>query len=121
MVAALLFSSSVTDNYRAELKNQGEALLAQPSEPVQKRPKEDVVACEIEGGAALLDMATNNYLKLNSTASLIWNWLEEGLDYNSITEKMCEIYDVSPERCRQDVLTMFDQFEEAGLLVSNDG
>jgi hypothetical protein len=76
----------------------------------------DVVACDIDGGKALLDMKSSNYYKLNRSAALVWDWVGEGADISELTDKMVGEFDVEPDECIADVRAVLESFVGAGLL-----
>ncbi len=82
-------------------------------------PRGDVVACDIEGGRALLDLQSSKYYKLNSTASFLWNAIGERASVDRLCERLLENYDVDTEHCLPDVIAILQSFEKAGL-VSRD-
>ena len=82
------------------------------------RHADDVVACELEGGNALLDLSTSNYFKINETAASIWEWIGSGATIDKLVNNMLALYDVDEEVCRQDVEAILASFESAGLVRS---
>lgn len=80
----------------------------------------EVVACQLDGGMALLDMRSSNYYRLNFTASLIWEWIGEGADIQSLVTKMVSEFEVGYELCSSDVIATVAAFYEAGLVESTD-
>lgn len=81
----------------------------------------DVVACELEGGKALLDLESSNYFKLNDTAALIWEWIGEGASVAQLIHKITDRFDIGEEECAQDVEAIVSSFEENGLVDSQAG
>lgn len=80
------------------------------------RPKDSVVACELDSGSALLDLNTSEYIKLNVTAALVWEWLTDGATLDAMAERMSAKFDVSPQDCRGDIIALVGQFAEASLV-----
>lgn len=80
------------------------------------RQAENVVACELEGGKALLDLSTSNYYKLNETAALVWEWIGAGATVSSLVERMMDSYDVSQDECTADVEAIIADFRDSGLV-----
>ena len=85
-------------------------------EPVRYQQAKDVVACDIDGGKALLDMRSSNYYKLNTSAALIWDWVGEGATIGELTDKMVGEFDVEAQDCIEDVEAVVESFVKAGLL-----
>lgn len=89
------------------------------SDPVF-RPAEHVVACELEGGKALLDLETSTYYKLNHSAALIWEWIGDGAGTPDLVARMLDCFEVGEDECKQDVEAIIDSFCDAGLLETED-
>lgn len=84
-------------------------------------PSADVVSCELDGGAALLDLSASTYFKLNSTASLVWTCLEaRPHTLDDLIGAVTKEFDVEPERCAADLETVLSSFLEAGLVEQKD-
>lgn len=78
--------------------------------------RDDVVACELEGGSALLDLQSSKYYKLNGSASFLWESIEGRASVDQLCQKMLANYDVDTEHCLSDVITILQSFEKAGLI-----
>lgn len=76
----------------------------------------DVVACEIDEGQALLNLKTSQYFKLNSSGALVWECLEMESSVEQMLDRMCEVFEVSREECRPDIVHLLSALEEAGLV-----
>jgi len=77
----------------------------------------NVVACELDDGRALLDLSKSQYYRLNRTAAIVWEWLEEeSASIDELTIKMLGRFDVEESTCRADLTTMLNTFLEAGLV-----
>lgn len=79
----------------------------------------DVVACDLDGGKALLDMNSSNYYRLNGSASMIWEWIGDGATLAELIDRMLQEYDVERDECEKDVEAVVSSFIKAGLLESN--
>lgn len=77
----------------------------------------EVVACELEGGKALLDLGTSSYFRLNATAALIWEWLADGMTMASLVDRMLDEFDVEKDVVSRDVEAIVGAFAEAGLVT----
>ncbi len=80
----------------------------------------DVVACNLDGGKALLDMASSNYYQLNGTAALLWELIGEGSSVVQVAEQMLEKFEVDRSQCLADTKEVIGSFEEAGLVLRLD-
>jgi hypothetical protein len=79
-------------------------------------PAADVVACDLEDGKALLNLATSKYFKLNGSAAFLWEALGSGSTIASICSDLLEHFDVDQEQCTADVFAIIQAFREAGLV-----
>lgn len=80
----------------------------------------DVVSCQLDGGSALLDLASSDYYRLNGTAATIWNCIGEGLAFREIVEQVLSEYEVEREQCVSDVEAIISAFIQADLVVVAD-
>lgn len=78
---------------------------------------ENVVACELDDGRALLDLTESQYYKLNRTGAIVWEWLEEeSASIDQLTTKMLARFEVEEAICRADLASILSTFLEAGLV-----
>ncbi len=63
----------------------------------------DVVACELDGGAALLDLRTSLYFSLNSVGGVLWQALQTPATLDDLVLVVADKFEVSAETCRNDV------------------
>jgi hypothetical protein len=85
------------------------------------RVGETVVCAELEDEAVLLDVASGLYYGLDSTGTVIWRLLTDGLVVEEIVGRMLAEYDVEAERLRLDVSEFLDSLISKGLLLVVDG
>ncbi len=77
---------------------------------------EDVVACDLADGAALLDLKSSTYFTLNEVGSHVWGMIREPKPVSELGEALLMRYDVEPSRCRQDLVSLLQQLADAGLI-----
>jgi hypothetical protein len=80
------------------------------------RIQEDVLFQELQGEAVLLNLKTGVYLGLNQLGTRIWQLLQENGDLNQVRGAILQEYDVTEEKCEQDLLELVRQMEKQGLL-----
>lgn len=80
----------------------------------------DVVGCKLDDGNALLDLASGEYYRLNSTGTLVWECIGDGLNVHRIAERIVSEYDVDYGLCVADVLAVCDSLLLAGLIAEVD-
>ena len=98
---------------------QGEVPTVQMSEWKRFRQAPDVVACKLDDGNALLDLASGDYYRLNGTGSMIWECIGEGLGVDEIAESGVSDYDVGYGQGLNDGLANCNDFITAGLGFEN--
>ncbi|EME58592.1 lasso peptide biosynthesis PqqD family chaperone [Amycolatopsis decaplanina] len=76
----------------------------------------NVVFCETEYGAVLLDEASGLYWTLNPTGALAMGVLLDGKDKGDAVEAVVELYPASRDIVSTDVSNLLDQLHEAGLV-----
>lgn len=76
---------------------------------------DDWVGSEIEDAFVMVNIETGKYVALNSTASAIWEAMEQPVDQSSIERALTEAYAVSPEDCHRSVTATLAQMQELQL------
>jgi hypothetical protein len=76
----------------------------------------DQVSCDLDGEAAILNLQTGTYYGLDPVGAFIWSQLATPQPVSAIAASMLDRYDVSPERCQYDLLTLLSQLDQRGLL-----
>ena len=90
------------------------------SPPARPRRRKDVTVHELDGEALVFDATTGDTHRLNDTALFIWRLWDGGRDAPQVTERLMEVYDVSPEAAREHVDRMLLEFQERRLVVATD-
>lgn len=80
----------------------------------------DVVACDLAGGAALLDLRSSTYFSLNEVGAYVWQLLSRPITISELQASLVERYEVAADRCLPDLLTLIEQFREAKLVRVTD-
>ena len=88
----------------------------QPSTSALLVAHDDVVACDLGGSAALLDLRSSSYFTLNEVGSAVWGEMKQPTSIDAICQAVNERYEVEPARCRADVTALIERFLEAGLV-----
>lgn len=77
----------------------------------------NAAACELDGGAAVLDLSTGVYFKLNSTASYFYSILEQPISLSVAIQKMTDHFDVDELVLESDIRLLADDLLNKGLIV----
>ena len=80
----------------------------------------DVVACDLDGGQALLDLKQSQYYRLNDTASVVWDALQAARTLDDLVHAVTQEFDVSADRCRPDVEALLRSMAQSGLVDMSD-
>jgi superfamily II helicase len=82
---------------------------------------DEVLSQELQEEAILLNLKTGVYFGLDEVGRRIWQLLKEHEDLSKVMEALLVEYDVSEERCREDLLDLVRKMEEQGLVkVTSD-
>jgi hypothetical protein len=74
------------------------------------------VSCDLAGEAAILDIKSGIYYGLNAVGARIWNLIQEPQLVDAICATILEEYDVEPDRCARDILTLLQELLANGLI-----
>lgn len=69
------------------------------------------------GDAVLLDLAGERYFGLNRVGTRVWQLLEAPSTLDAIHRTLCTEFDAPADRIEQDLITLVDQLQAAGLIV----
>ena len=81
----------------------------------------EVVACELETGAALLDLRTSTYFSLNSVGSVLWDALQTPSSADSLATLVADHFEITPEKCRADVEAYLNELHSRQLVTRVQG
>jgi hypothetical protein len=85
---------------------------------VAARP--DVISCQLGGGAALLDLRTSTYYGLNGIGSTVWGLIASPKTVAQLRDSLLNEYDVDPDLCHADLISLLGKLANAGLIEVND-
>lgn len=70
--------------------------------------KDSVAFCELNGGAALLDLDQSLYFSLNPVAAAIWNRIQTPATIDDILSSIENEFDTSEKDIRPDIIALID-------------
>lgn len=76
----------------------------------------DVVSCDLEGEAVILNLASGIYLGLNEVGTRIWSLIQEYGALREVFGVMQQEYEVAPKELEIDILQLVDQLHANGLV-----
>ncbi|CAN5861866.1 PqqD family protein [soil metagenome] len=77
---------------------------------------QDQISTELEGEVVVLNTKTGRYYTLDGVGTEVWQHLQDGVEVVEICRQVEARYDVTPERCRADVLALLQDLSAAGLV-----
>jgi hypothetical protein len=76
----------------------------------------DILSSPVHEELVMFDAEAGKYYALNEIAAIIWQYLEAPVTVESLCAELLEIFDVSTELCREDVLVFLAKLDEKGLI-----
>ena len=79
------------------------------------RPSPHVLCRQVDGGAVLIHLETNQIYDLNHTGYRIWQLLQAGSDYGAIRTSIEREFDVDPAVAAKEVTELLDHLSAEHL------
>jgi hypothetical protein len=77
----------------------------------------DGLSADLDGETVLLDLPSGHYYGLDRMGSRIWGMVRDSLTFGEMRDAVVREYDVTPERCEEDLRAFLTQLCEKGLIV----
>jgi hypothetical protein len=77
----------------------------------------DQVSSELDGEEVILNLKDGTYYGLNEVGARIWALLQEAPTLLQVRDQIVEEFDVEAEQCEQDLVTLVQELEDAGLVT----
>jgi len=84
---------------------------------IERNP--DLHKSEIDGKVVLMSMTNGSYYGLNPTGSKIWELLESPRSIKEVVEKLTELYNISFDDCKKDLLPYLQELISEKLIKTN--
>jgi Coenzyme PQQ synthesis protein D (PqqD) len=81
----------------------------------------DQVSCDLEGEAAILNLANGIYYGLDTIGARVWSLLQQPRCVEEIRDLVLQEYEVEPGRCQDDLLALLRNLHAQGLIEVRDG
>ena len=81
---------------------------------------DDVVSCDLDGEAAILNLKDGVYYGLDPVGAKIWNLIQKPRVLKEVIEIICDEYDVDKDRCKDDIFELVEELLENGLVKVNE-
>jgi hypothetical protein len=73
-------------------------------------------SCALGEEAVVLEMNAGVYFGLNQVGARVWELVKTPRSVRSILDTLLAEYEVEPERCHEDLLSVLDKMRSAGLV-----
>ena len=80
----------------------------------------DHVACALGEEAAILHMSKGVYYGLDPVGTRVWNLLQQPRPVEEIRQTLVAEYEVEPDRCGVDLLSLLENLHSEGLIEVQD-
>ncbi len=80
----------------------------------------DQVSADLSGEAAILNLKSGIYYGLNEVGARIWSLVQEPKTVSEIRDTIVQEYDVEPEQCGTDLLSLLEELLSKGLIEVRD-
>ena len=81
----------------------------------------DQVSCDLQGEAAILNLTNGIYYGLDMIGACVWTLLQQPRRVEEIFNTVLQEYEVEPERCQRDLLSLLESLRAEGLIEVHDG
>ena len=81
----------------------------------------DQVSSDLGEEVAILNLKNGVYYGLDAVGARIWSLIQEPKTVNEILDVLLDEYEVEPERCERDLLTLLEELVAENLVEARDG
>ena len=78
------------------------------------------LSCDLGGEVAILNLRNGEYYGLDPIGARIWNLIQKPSTVNEIRDVILKEYEVGPDLCERDLLTLLQKLETEGLIEVQD-
>jgi hypothetical protein len=80
----------------------------------------DQVSCQLGDDHVILSVSTGVYFGVNALGSFIWKAMTDAKTVRAIRDAVLAQYDVTPERCEQDLFGLLSRLSAERLITVRD-
>jgi len=77
---------------------------------------DEVVSCDLDGEAAILDLKDGIYYGLDPIGAKIWNLIQKPMILKEIIKIILDEYNVDKDRCTNDIFELIEELLNNGLV-----
>lgn len=81
----------------------------------------DQIFSDLGGEIVILNVASGVYHGLDEVGARVWHLIQQPRTVDEIRDAILDEYEVVPEQCERDVMTLLQQLVQAGLANCVDG
>lgn len=81
---------------------------------------EGQVSSDLGGEVAILDLEAGTYYGLDEVGNRIWSLIQRPTSVGEVRYALLNEYEVEPERCARDLISLLQSLADAGLVKVTD-
>jgi len=81
----------------------------------------DQISCNVAEEAVILHITTGTYFGLNEVGAAVWNLIQSPRTVAEIVAELQQRFEVSADQCEADLLRLFQELDQAGLVQIQHG
>ena len=74
------------------------------------------VSADLAGESVILNLKSGVYYGLDPVGATVWGLIQEPKSLSEVRDAVLQEYEVEPERCERDLLALFQELAEEGLV-----
>lgn len=80
----------------------------------------DQVSSDLGGEVAILDLKAGTYYGLDEVGNRVWTLIQEPNSVKEVRDVLLSEYEVEPERCERDLISLLQRLADEGLVEVTD-
>lgn len=80
----------------------------------------DQVSSDLGGEVAILDLKAGTYYGLGEVGNRVWTLIQEPNSVKEVRDVLLSEYEVEPERCERDLISLLQRLADEGLVEVTD-
>lgn len=81
---------------------------------------EGQVSSDLGGEVAILGLGAGAYYGLDEVGGRVWSLIQEPRGLSELRETLVQEYEVEPDRCERDLISLLQQMADEGLVEVTD-
>lgn len=74
------------------------------------------VSADLAGESVILNLKSGVYYGLDPLGATVWGLIQKPKSLSEVRDAVLEEYEVEPERCERDLLALFQELAQEGLV-----